>query len=220
MQIDAVSLNHAAAYKMLTGAVIPRPIAWVSTVNEAGVPNLAPFSAFTFVSTYPPMLGFNVGLRTGRPKDTAVNIKALGEYVVNIGDQSMIATIHDSAMHFPPEVSEAEMLGIEMVPATRVKVPRIAAAPVSMECRLRHTLTFGEAGETFFVGEVLVFNVRDDVIKNGKIDSAKVRPVCRLGGPTYATLGDIFSFTPVTDIAWDSAKAVRDPAAARDKLRS
>lgn len=197
MEIRADSLDDEAAYKLLTGAVVPRPIAWVTTLNPVGGVNLAPFSAFTFVSSYPPMLGFNVGRRGLETKDTSRNIHACGEFVVHIGDETMIEAIHLSAVEHPPEVSETELLGLETVASERVRPARLASAPISMECRLHEILRFGATGSEFIVGEVLLFHVRDDLISGGKIDTAKLRPVCRLGGPNYARLGEIVTMRPL-----------------------
>lgn len=197
MQIATESLDREAAYKLVTGAVVPRPIAWVTSCDAAGVVNLAPFSAFTFLSSFPPILGFNVGLRDGQPKDSSTNIQAMREYVVNIADESMVEAVHDSSIAYPPGVSEVEALGLAVEPSIRVKPPRLARAPVSMECRLQQVLSFGNNGASFIVGEVLLFHVRDDIVRDGKIDSAKMRPLCRLAGPNYAGLGNIVTLRPV-----------------------
>jgi flavin reductase (DIM6/NTAB) family NADH-FMN oxidoreductase RutF len=204
MQITTESLDREAAYKLVTGAVVPRPIAWVTSLGDTGVVNLAPFSAFTFLSSYPPILGFNVGLREGREKDSALNIKAAREYVVNIADESMVEAVHNSSMAYPREVSEVEALGLAQAPSVRVKTPRLANAPVSMECRLLDILSFGGNGSSFIVGEVVMFHVRDEIIQNGKIDSSKMRPLCRLAGPNYAGLGDVVTLRPITPWKADS----------------
>src|SRR5512140_214638 len=106
MQIDAASLTHESSYKLLTGTVVPRPIAWVCSGIEAGKTNIAPFSTFTFVSPIPPMVGFNFGMRGGQRKDTSRNINAYREYVVNIADESLLEALHLSSEDHPPEVSE------------------------------------------------------------------------------------------------------------------
>ena len=161
-------------YKLLTGVVVPRPIAWVTTLSAAGV-NLAPFSTFTFVSPKPPMLAFSVGQRGGIYKDTARNILAVEEYVVHIADGALIEAVHNSAIEYPPEVSETEMLGLATVPSLHVKPPRLAAAPIAMECRLRQCLEFGDTRSRLIVGEVVAFHFRDGLLKNGKIDTADAR---------------------------------------------
>lgn len=197
MQIEAESLDPEAAYRLLTGVVVPRPIAWVTTRSPEGVVNLAPFSCFTFVSNHPPMVGINVGRKAGVMKDTGNNVHATGEFVVNIADESLIEPVHLSAVEHAPEVSEAELLGLEVVAGTCVQAPRLAVAPISLECRLRRAIAFGDTGSEFLVGEVLVFHLRDGLYENGKIDTAKLRPICRIGGPNYAKLGEIVHMRPV-----------------------
>lgn len=197
MRIDASTLTHESSYKLLTGAVVPRPIAWVSSGIEPGKINLAPFSTFTFVSPVPPMLGFNCGPRADKRKDTSRNINLYREYVVNIADESMLEALHLSSEDHPPELSEIELLGLRTAPSVSIRTPRLADAPISMECRLSQVLSFGSTGSEFFVGEVLQFHIRDDLYSNGKIDTRLLRPICRLGGPTYASLGEIITMRSV-----------------------
>ena len=154
-------------------------------------------SAFTFVSTEPPMLGFNCGRRLGERKDTARNIQRMREYVVNIGDEGMLEAIHASSDELPPNVSEAAQLGLQTAPALVIATPRLAAAPASMECRLERVLQFGISGAEFFVGEVVNFHVRDDLYRDGKVDTEKLRPAARVGGPVYARLGEFVRFAPI-----------------------
>lgn len=196
-EIDPKTLAAEEAYKLLTGIVVPRPVAWVTTLSVTGSVNLAPFSAFTFVSPKPPMLAISVGRRAGVFKDTARNILASEEYVVHIADQSLIEPMHLSSIEHPPHISEVEELGLATTPSMRVKPPRLAAAPIAMECRLRHCIEFGETRSRLLVGEVVLFHFRDGLVKGGKIDTKELDPVCRLGGPRYATLGDIVTMQAV-----------------------
>ncbi|ARP89394.1 flavin reductase [Bordetella genomosp. 9] len=193
MQIRSEEMNPEQTYRLMSGIVVPRPIAWISTVNENGVVNLAPFSCFTFVSNKPPMLGINIGRKAGARKDTARNIHASGEFVVNIGDETMLDAIHLSAVEHPPEVSETDLLGLRVEPSVGIAPPRLCDVPISMECRLHRVIPFGDTGAEFVVGEVVVFHVRDGLMHDGKIDTASLRPVCRIGGPNYAQLGPIIT---------------------------
>jgi flavin reductase (DIM6/NTAB) family NADH-FMN oxidoreductase RutF len=193
MHIQANHLTPETTYRLLSGIVVPRPIAWITTLSKSGVINLAPFSCFTFVSNQPPLLGINIGRKAGRHKDTGANIHALGEFVVNIGDASQLADIHDSSAEHAPDVSEVELLGLAVLPSQTVSVPRLASVPVSMECQLERVISFGETGAEFFVGEVTVFHFREGLLKDGKIDTRALNPVCRIGGPNYATLGEILT---------------------------
>ncbi|HVL58010.1 MAG TPA: flavin reductase family protein [Burkholderiaceae bacterium] len=197
MQIDAAALGPQQAYKLLTGAVVPRPIAWVTSLSPQRVLNLAPFSAFTFVSTKPPMIGINIGRKAGVMKDTGANIHATGEFVVNIPDADLIEAVHLSAVEHPPEISEPELLGLQTLASVFVQVPRLAAAPIAMECKLHRAIAFGDTGSEFVVGEIRMFHVRDGLGENGRIDAARLRPICRLGGPNYGLLGEIVRLAPV-----------------------
>jgi flavin reductase (DIM6/NTAB) family NADH-FMN oxidoreductase RutF len=201
MDIAAADLGPEATYKLLTGIVVPRPIAWVTTQSRTGIVNLAPFSAFTFVSNKPPMVGINVGRKAGILKDTGTNILGTGEFVVNIADDSLVEPLHLSAVEHPPEVSEVEVLGLAVAASTRVRPPRLAAAPISLECRLHRSIAFGDTGSEFMVGEILLFHVRDGLLVDGKIDTGVLRPLCRIGGPNYARLGEIIRMRPVAQTA-------------------
>lgn len=201
MRILASDMDPQQTYKLLTGIIVPRPIAWVCSQSASGVLNLAPFSAFTFVSNKPPMVGVNVGRKAGVMKDTGNNIHARGEYVVHIADEQLLHPLHESAEEHPPHVSEVELLGLETVPSDFIAVPRLAAAPVALECRLHQSIAFGDTGSEFIVGEVLAFHVRDGLARDYKIDTLALNPICRLGGPNYATLGKIVTLRMVSQTA-------------------
>ena len=200
MQIEPDALSNAEAYKLLTGIVVPRPIAWVTTMSGETLTNAAPFSAFTFVSNKPPMVGISIGRYLGGFKDTARNIRESQEFVVNIADTPMLHQLHMSSAEYPPDVSEIDELDIGLAPSTLIETPRIAAAPVSMECRLHQVLEFGDLKSNFFIGEVVLFHIRDGLAVDGKIDTKDLDPIARLGGPNYVDLGDIVTMptVPVT----------------------
>ncbi len=197
MQLNASDLGADATYRLLSGIVVPRPIAWITTLSASGRVNLAPFSCYTFVCNQPPMLGVTFGRKAGARKDTATHILASREYVVNIGDVSWLDEIHLSSAEHPADVSEVDLLGMATAPSAFIATPRLADVPVSMECRLSQVLPFGELGSEFFVGEVLAFHIRDSLYRDGKIDTKMLDPVCRLGGPNYATLGEIVTLRAV-----------------------
>ncbi|MDO9434276.1 flavin reductase family protein [Hydrogenophaga sp.] len=192
--VDGDRLDTDTAYKLLVGCVVPRPIAWITSVSETGCVNVAPFSSYNYVATSPPMLAVNIAMRAsdGSIKDTARNIEANGEFVVNVSTEENLELVHRSAQEFPPDVSEAEMLGLELLPSRHVRAPRIAIAPVQMECRLDQIVMLGRGINRLFIGEVVAFHLRDDVYRDGRVDSARLRPLSRLGGPNYAALGEIF----------------------------
>jgi flavin reductase (DIM6/NTAB) family NADH-FMN oxidoreductase RutF len=197
MRIDPAYLDPETAYRLITGVVVPRPIAWVTSLSATGVLNLAPFSAFMFVSPKPPMLAISVGRKRNVYKDTAQNILNNEEYVVHIADSSLMTAVHESSTEHPPEVSEVEELRLSTLPGERIKVPRLAAAPIAMECRFRQCLEFGETRSRLIVGEVLVFHIRDGLLQNGKIETEALDPIARVAGPRYAKLGEITTLKPV-----------------------
>lgn len=193
MHFPASDLNPEQTYRLMSGIIVPRPIAWISTINANGVVNLAPFSCYTFVSNQPPMVGINIGRKASERKDTGRNIMENGHFVVNIADETLLDPLHESAQEHPPEISEAELLGLEVLAGEAIATPRLAAAPISLECRLHSVTPFGNTGAEFFVGEVVMFHIRDGLMQDGKIDTGRLRPICRIGGPNYASLGEIIT---------------------------
>jgi flavin reductase (DIM6/NTAB) family NADH-FMN oxidoreductase RutF len=194
--ISADSLTSEAAYKLLVGCVVPRPIAWVTTLSKGAQGdhvNAAPFSAFTFVSSRPPMVGVSIGRKIGKLKDTARNILERQEFVVNIGNLDLLDKLHLSAQEFEVDISETDTLSIAVTESKKIKTPRIADAPVSLECKLHQVIEFGTNVTGFYVGEVVMFHIRDGLVVDGKIETKELRPICRLGGPHYAELGEIIT---------------------------
>lgn len=189
---DAAALDTAGAYRFLVGAVVPRPIAWITSVGASGLVNAAPFSSYNYVCHSPPMLGVNIGTREGALKDTARNVVESREFVVNVVTEAQLDLMHASAADHPADASEAELLGIELAPSRLVRAPRIAASPIAMECRLEHVLPLGNGFSTLYIGQVIGFHVSPAIFDGRRVDSVKMRPVCRLGGPYYAALGEIF----------------------------
>ncbi len=190
--IDGDGLDTAAAFRLLIGCVVPRPIAWITTVDAQGRVNAAPFSSYNYVATSPPMIAVNIAARAGAIKDTARNIRESGEFVVNVATEETMELMHACGADYAPDVSEAEALDIPLLPSHRVKPPRIALTPVQMECRLDQAVVLGRGVNTLYIGEVVAFHVSPTVYDGTRIDSIKMRPVARLGGPYYAALGEIF----------------------------
>jgi flavin reductase (DIM6/NTAB) family NADH-FMN oxidoreductase RutF len=199
MEIDAASLDADAAYRLLVGAVVPRPIAWITTIAPSGLVNAAPFSCYTFVCNDPPMLAINVGRRDGQLKDTARNIRDSGEFVVNVVGEDLLESMHATSAECGPEISEIEALQIEVAPSTAVRPPRIAASPVNLECRLDRVIELGRLQNQIVFGCIVHFHVADAVYERGKIDSEKLKPVARLAGRRYARLGDTVNL-PIADL--------------------
>lgn len=197
MFIDAADLDPAATYRLLVGSVVPRPIAWVTSGAAPKATNLAPFSSFTWVSQHPAMLGFTVNRRADSRKDTIENIEEDGEFVVNIASEAMLEKLHASSEWMPQGHSEAAALGLDTIASTFVQVPRLAGVPVSMECRYARTIEFSPTGGQFVVGTVMAWHIADEVMLDGRIDTAIVRPLGRLAGPRYSGLGEIIELPPV-----------------------
>ncbi len=192
--VDGTSLDTETAYRLVVGCVAPRPVAWITTVDEQGLVNAAPFSSYNYVATSPPMLAINIASRpgSGNTKDTARNIRRSREFVVNVATEHNMELMHRSAQEFAPDVSEIEALGIPLLPSRHVKPPRIAISPVQMECRLDQVIVLGRGINTLYIGEVVAFHLRDDIYDGQRVDTAAMRPIARLGGPYYSGLGEIF----------------------------
>lgn len=190
--VDAERLDTAEAYRLVIGCVVPRPIAWITTVDANGCVNAAPFSSYNYVATSPPMLAINIATREGIIKDTARNIHETGEFVVNVATEATMDLMHACGENYAPGDSETEALGIDLLASRLVRPPRIAATPVQMECRLDQVVVLGRGINTLFIGEIVAFHLSADVYDGKRVDSAKLRPLARLGGPFYAGLGEIY----------------------------
>jgi flavin reductase (DIM6/NTAB) family NADH-FMN oxidoreductase RutF len=190
--IDPASLSLSERYRLLTGIVVPRPIAWVTTLShKRGPVNLAPFSCFTFLCYDPMLLGFVVGRKNAGRKDTAANIAATGEFVIHIPDEPLVEPVHLSAIEHGPEVSEVDQLGLATSSSETISVPRLIDVPVSLECRHHRTIEFGDIRSEFIVGLVTRIHARDGLVTDGKIDTGELNPLSRLAGPRYASIGTV-----------------------------
>jgi flavin reductase (DIM6/NTAB) family NADH-FMN oxidoreductase RutF len=197
MRIDPADHGAEKLYRLMTGIVVPRPIAWVTSLSATGVLNLAPFSAFTFVSQKPPMLAISVGRKGTIFKDTAHNILATEEYVIHVADTPLMEAVHESSAEHPSDVSEVEVLKLDTLPSERIRVPRLAAPPIAMECRFRQCLEFGELRSRLIVGEVVMIHIRDGLMNNDKVETTALDPIARIAGPRYARLGEIVTLQSV-----------------------
>jgi flavin reductase (DIM6/NTAB) family NADH-FMN oxidoreductase RutF len=185
VKIDFNDENAREAHHILMSVIAPRPIAWVSTVSENGVYNLAPFSAFCVMSVNPAIVGFNsAAFRDGRKKDTLINIESCGEYVVNMVDESLADAMNITSASFPSETDEFREADLTPVKADLVKAPVVGESPVSLECRLRQILKFGEEPMTnnFIIGDVLLIHVKDEYYINEEINASALKLIGRLGG--------------------------------------
>ena len=197
MDINPNDLTTRDLYKLLSGAILPRPIAWVSTVDSAGAPNLAPFSFFNAVCSNPPTLLFCSGIRGAdqSPKDTYHNVRATGEFVVNFVTEALAEAMNLTAAELPAGVNEFEQAGLEAAPGIRINVPHVAATPIFFECKLREIVTISEepGGGHIIIGTVVHLHVDDAVYRDGHyIDLDAYQPVGRLMGSGYCRVTDTF----------------------------
>ena len=189
--IDLSVLSRADRYKLLTGAVIPRPIAFVTTLGPGGLVNAAPFSQFIILAADPGLLAFSIGPKPGGPKDTLTNVKALPEFVINTVPQGWEEIVQAASEEFAPEVSEVEKLGLETLPSTHVRPPRLKGSQVQFECRLEQIAQFGDAPNHFVVGRVVVMHVESGLAKDSKIDPKAYSTIGRIGGRNYVLPGEV-----------------------------
>ena len=197
MIIDPGKQTPKDNYKLLIGSIVPRPIAFVSTISKAGIYNLAPFSFFTAIASNPPTIGFSPARKgpDGSLKDTLANIRETGEFVVNVVNMALVEQMNATATDFPPEVDEFKEVGLTPLPSELVKAPRVKESPINMECRLNQIIEVGVSGAGggfFVIGEVVCFHVADELMTDGRIDTGKLDPVGRLAGMEYTTLGKRF----------------------------
>ncbi|HKT79739.1 MAG TPA: flavin reductase family protein [Vicinamibacterales bacterium] len=189
---DPGLLEERHRYKLLTGCVVPRPIALVTTLSDHGV-NAAPFSLFNMVATDPPMLAFSIGGQgNGREKDTLANIRSTPQFVVHICSESIASQMNVCATDFPANVSEIAEAGFATVPSMKIGPPRIVQAPVQMECTLAHLLALGRRHH-LVIGEVVMFHFHAGLVdERYNVDVLALRPVGRLSGPRYTRVREVF----------------------------
>jgi len=195
MEISPDGRSNQDIYKILIGTVLPRPIAWVSTVDTSGNINLAPFSFFTVASVNPPILCFSPLLQENSiEKDTLVNIKQTSEFVVNIVSYALAQAMNRTSAPYPSEVSEFDVAGVAAKQSTLVKPPCVADSLVNFECKLQQIIPFGSeprAGN-LVLGKVCNIHIHPDIVRNGEVDSKSLDAIGRLGGNMYTTIRDCF----------------------------
>lgn len=191
--VNPSNLERSQVYKLLTGSIVPRAIAWVSSQSTDGNLNLAPFSYFTAVSANPPMVLFCPGKRSAdmSDKDTYHNVKATGEFVINFVDANNAEAMNITATEMPARISEFDRAGLTPVASTIISVPRVAESPIQFECKLHQIVDAGDGH--IVIGEVVYMHFREDVYKEGNyIDVEAYQPIARLAGANYAHLTDFF----------------------------
>ena len=200
--IDPSANTPENIYKLLIGLIVPRPIAFVSTLDGQGIHNLAPFSYFTACSSNPPVVCFCAGVRSEpRPqKDTLRNIEATGEFVVNIVSEDFAEKMNATSAEVPPEIDEFLLAGLTPLASELVKPARVAESRIQLECGLRQVVRVSDkpGGGILILGDVLRFHIQDDLLDGFKIDPDKLKAIGRMGGSSYCRTRDRFNMARPT----------------------
>ncbi len=199
MKINPAEVDRRGTHELIMSAVVPRPIAFVSTIGEDGILNLAPFSAYTSLCLNPALLCFSISRRRdGQDKDTLLNIKYSKDFVINVVNEDLAEAMNQTSTDYPAEVDEFQQVGLTPGKSDIIKAPLVAESPVSMECKLHQILEFGEppGGAQVVIGEVVLIHVRDELWTGSFIDPEKLKAVSRIGGlDGYCRSTDIFKMT-------------------------
>jgi len=194
--IDVAATKFLDVYHLLVGVVAPRPIAWVTSQDAEGRINLAPFSFFNVFGANPPVVVFSPLLRRdGSRKDTLRNVEATGEFVLNAAVEKLAEQMNLSSKELPYGESEAALTGLTLKPSVKVKPPRLAETPVSIECKLRQIIPLGDGplAGNLVIGDVLMMHIDDAVLdEQGRVDPRKLGIIARLGGDTYCRTTELF----------------------------
>jgi len=198
LSIDPAACQPRQIYKLMTGIIVPRPVALVSTVDRNGAANLAPFSFFSGVGSVPPTVLFCPALRqsgageAGQRKDTLRNVEETGEFVVNVVSEALALSANASAAEVAPEVDEFHLAGLTPIPSEAVRAPRVAESPAQMECRLLQVIYTSHApgGGVIVLGEVVRFHVREDLVEDFRVDPAGLDAMGRMAGNTWVRTRD------------------------------
>lgn len=197
MQINPADLPYSDVYKLMIGSIVPRPIAWVSSMDEQGRLNLAPYSFFTAVCPNPPLVVFCPIIRRTdlQPKDTLRNIRATGEFVINIVNEATAEAMNLTSVEAPPELDEFVFAGLTPAPSVQIKPPRVAESPVSFECKLHQIVDVGNLpGQgSMVIGQIVYIHINDAVyVPDYKVDPTVLQAIGRMGGTGYSTTRDRF----------------------------
>jgi flavin reductase (DIM6/NTAB) family NADH-FMN oxidoreductase RutF len=192
MEYAASDLTPRERYKVLTSFILPRPIAWVTSVGPTGVVNAAPFSFFNAFCEDPPLCMFAANRKpNGQDKDTFLNIQRTGEFVVNLADEPLAKAMHESSGDFPPEVGEPDYLGLKLAPSAKIAVPRLADTPWAMECKLWKMIDVND-DRRLIMGEGIHFHIRDELWddKAMRVHMDRYHPIGRMFADRYCRTDD------------------------------
>ena len=197
MEFDPQNLEQSTIYKLLTGAVIPRPIGWISSINEDGINNLAPFSFFNAIGDDPPHVMFSTVRGNDTNKDTLNNVLATKQFVVNMVTEDLVEQMNITSQSIPADQSEFELAGLTPIASVKIKPMRVKESPITFECELVHHYSLENhkfGGATIIIGRIIMMHIDESVLlDNYKINMDTYKPVARLAGSNYSKIGEIFS---------------------------
>jgi len=197
MQYNTKETDSSALYKLLTGTIIPRPIGWISTIDEKGINNLAPFSYFNMVSSDPPCVMFSTRRDNNKNKDTLNNVLQNNQFVVNLVTQDIVEQMNATSEAVPADVDEFELTHLTPIDSVSVQPKRVKESLVHFECeKIHHYFIDNEenGGACVVIGKIITMHIDDTILlENNKINLETYKPVARLAGSNYGTLGEIFS---------------------------
>ncbi|MDK3255964.1 flavin reductase family protein [Blastococcus capsensis] len=199
---DPAAMGTGAFYRVLNSVVVPRPIAWVCSRSADGVHNLAPHSFYTVACVDPPIVQFT---SVGR-KDSLRNVEATGEFTVNLTPEPLFEQVNATGTDFPPHTSEAEQAGVRLEPAEKVSALRVAESPVSIECELHATLRLGDS--TVVLGRVVHISVWTSAVRDGRPRIEELRPLARLGGNEWTTIGEVREIARTPYQQWEADPSI------------
>lgn len=196
LSIDPNTLSEKENYKFLIGSIVPRPIAFVTSVADDGTINAAPFSFFNIVSSDPPLVSLSVQRKNGKKKDTAKNIVQSNEFVIHIVDETIVEEVNETAASLPPNESEITLTNFTTTPSLKIKVPGIRDSKIRMECTLERVIELGgehDNGCDLLIGKVVHYHIDENLYDKGRINHQALAAVSRLAGNNYAKIGEVFS---------------------------
>jgi len=197
MEFNPDTLEASAIYKLLTGSVIPRPIGWISTIDQNGINNLAPFSYFNILGDDPPHVMFSTRRDNNTNKDTLNNVLNNKQFVVNMVTEELVEQMNATAQTVPSEVDEFELVGLTPLPSTLIKPNRVKESPITFECEMVHHYFLENSkagGACVVIGRVIMMHIDESVLlENYKINMETYKPVARLAGANYTKIGEVFS---------------------------
>jgi len=197
MQFHTEKTDPSVLYKLLTGTIIPRPIGWISTVDSKGINNLAPFSYFNMVSHNPPCVMFSTGRTNNTNKDTLNNVLQNGQFVVNLVTLDVVEQMNATAESVPSDVDEFKLTNLTPIDSVSILPKRVKESPIHMECEMIHHYFIDNidgGGACIVIGKIKMIHIEDSILmENNRINLDVYKPIARLAGSNYSTLGELFS---------------------------